>query len=38
MSSIATAGAGPNPMHPDLLATKEWLGEVCRLLTLGPKR
>ena len=38
MSSIGTAGAGPNLMLPGLLATKERLGEVCRLLALGPKR
>ena len=35
MSSIGTAGTGPNPMRPDLLTTKERLGEVCRLLALG---
>ena len=38
MSSIGTAGAGPNRCTRDLLATKERLGEVCRLLALGPKR
>lgn len=27
--------AGPNPIHPDHLTTKERLGEVCRLLALG---
>ena len=33
-ASFRTA-AGPNPVHPDRLTTKERLGELCSILALG---